>query len=91
MVHRLDPEEEALELIRDARLSAKKPLDLTSVTAGELHQSLFKIKNLREHLLKTASSPRRLGQLLGKLADRNDGTVDRVTIVQGTQCYTIHV
>jgi hypothetical protein len=94
MVRRLDPEEEALELIRDAKLiSLKKssPIDLIAVAAAELHEILHKIKNLRDQLLKTANSPRRLGQLLGKLADRIDGTVDRNTIVQGNQRYTIHV
>jgi hypothetical protein len=89
MVRRLDPEEEILELIRAAKLSSKKPLDLTSVTAAELHKSLHKEKNLRDHLHKT--SPVRLGQLLGKLADRNDGTVTRSSIIQGYQHYTINV
>jgi hypothetical protein len=78
MVRQLDPEQEALELIRAAKLcsSTTKPIDLTAVTSAELHKSLFKVKNLRDQLLRTARSPVRLGQLLGRLADRHDGTVD---------------
>jgi hypothetical protein len=92
MVRQLDPEQDALELIRAAKLcSTTKPINLTAVTSAELHKSLFKVKNLRDQLLRTARSPVRLGQLLGKLADRNDGTVSRVSIVQGDQRWTIHV
>jgi hypothetical protein len=92
MVRQLDDEEAILELIKAAKaLSKKKPLDLIAVTAAELHQSLYKIKNLRTQLLKYASGTVRLGQLLGKLADRNDGTVTRSTIISGLQRYTINV
>jgi hypothetical protein len=94
MVRRLDPEEKALEMIRAAKLitSTKKfPIDLTKVTTAELYHSLHKIKSLRDQLSEIARSPVRLGQLLGLLADRNDGTVYRSTIVQGDQRWTINV
>jgi len=90
MVRKLDPEEDLLELIRDAR-KLSPDLDVSLVTAAELHKSLFEIENLREHLLSITRSPRWIGQLLGKLADRNDGTVERKVIVQGEQRWTVHL
>ena len=76
MVRKLDSEEDLLELIKDARKLSPQ-LNLTLITAAELHQRLYKIKNLRQHLLAITRSPRWLGQLLSKLANRNDGIVKR--------------
>jgi hypothetical protein len=90
MVRKLDREEDLLGLIKDAK-KLSPDLDLALITAAELYKGLFEIENLREHLLTITCSPRWLGQLLGKLADRNDGVVERNAIVQGQQHYTINL
>jgi hypothetical protein len=88
MVHQLDPEEEVLELIRDAK-KAVPQMNLDDVTANEVHQKIHEQNNLRPQLLSIAKGPRRLGWLLGKLADRNDGTVTKTTLNRGYQEWTI--
>lgn len=88
LVRQLDPEEDLLVLIRDAK-KLLPTLDLDRITAAELHNSLFAEINLRDWLRNLAYSPRRLGQLLGKLAERNDGVVSRGNLIDGYQQYTI--
>jgi hypothetical protein len=90
MVRKLDCEEDLLRLIRDAKKLSPQ-IDLALITAAELHKSLFEIESLREHLLSITRSPSWVGQLLNKLADRNDGTVTLNTVVKGYQHYTINV
>jgi hypothetical protein len=90
LVRKLDREEDLLRLIRDAKKLSPQ-IDLALITATELHKSLFDIKSLREHLLSITQSPNWVGQLLNKLADRNDGTVTLNTVVRGYQHYTINV
>ena len=90
LVHKLEPEEELLELIRDAKKAALT-FSLTDVTANEIHKGIYDQANLRPRLLDIARGPVRLGQLLGRLADRNDGTVDRGATVRGFQEWTVNV
>lgn len=90
LVRQLDPEEELLELIRAAKKASPQMMVLSDVTANEVHKALYEQNNLRAQLLTIARSPVKLGQLLGRLAERNDGTVTKGTINCGYQLWDIN-
>jgi hypothetical protein len=88
-VRDLEPEQELLELVTDYK-AAVPTLVLADITAAELHATLYERQHLRDQLRSIAQSPRSLGKLLGKLADRNDGIVT-LRWVRGLRIWTMNV
>jgi hypothetical protein len=89
-VRELEAEEELLELIGDCQQTLPA-MSLEDITAAELHEALYGRENLRDQLRSIAKSPRSLGKLLGKLAERKDGIVAKSTLIDGVQKWIIDI
>jgi hypothetical protein len=87
MVHRLDREEELLELIREHKRCNPQWI-LEDLSAGEIHGELFDQDNLRDAVRRIAWTPNFAGKLLTRLAERNDGVVT-TKILDGYRVYSI--
>jgi hypothetical protein len=93
MIRQLDQEEKALDLVRDHKRATSTwttPFIPTDLTAGEIHEELFRQDNLKEALRRIAVDPRTLGKLLRKLVERNDNIVTS-RLLNGEVLYTFKI